>query len=399
MTSDTLRAANERLYELRARLKDSTQYSELSTQGSQLSGLPLSKPGTDNWVPSTASLPPHLGWESAAVTAVLRKQTAETQPPTANFYPGQKQPEQPLPEVTPAPNAASGKVTIYPAIAIALLRQEQAATGRLWWLLRYLDRKGQGMLRLAEVVEQLTRRDSPLYLCSKRQLRHLLQTGGGVFWRRDADGRLWLRSAAKVAFALGVRRLAGQPVQVSVSDLLCGMGRVRAVLYAAFHQSRKRPTPIARVTLQEVTGACAQSQRTYERQTGITVTRHFAIGAVSNELVREETAWEKGQAVFEFKDTQGKHGREGGCYVAWQLPNSYQLDDPPTTGRRVQRRINRQLSDLLRQGTTGNGEPGVKRKRYYPNGASAAKAFNRLPEDSYWPGKQNGRTCLWYVLR
>jgi hypothetical protein len=74
-------------------------------------------------------------------------------------------------------------------------------------------------------------------------VRNLLREGEGVYWTitpHGPDGRawLWLRSAAKVAYNLGVERLTGRPVALSLDALVNGIGRFRAELYAAFHSGR-----------------------------------------------------------------------------------------------------------------------------------------------------------------
>src|SRR5690606_13344999 len=155
-------------------------------------------------------------------------------------------------------------------IGLGMLRREMTAPGRLWLLLRYLDGEGRGALRIDIIKEKLTAKESPLRLCGKRQLRNLLQDGAEVFWVRDEE-TIWLRSAAKVAHALGVERLTGRPVALPVEALLNGIGNFRAHLYTAFHSGRTKETPrgseampISRTTLAELSGVGESSQRAYE---------------------------------------------------------------------------------------------------------------------------------------
>ncbi len=306
-----------------------------------------------------------------------------------------------------------------------MLRQEQEAAGRVWLISRFLDREGCGVLRIDNIIQSFTVKSSAHYLCGKRQLRNLLRAGEGIYWTRDKE-RLWLRSAACVAAALGVERLTGQPVALPLSALLSGIGAFRAHLYAAFHsgraksEARRSAMPIARDTLAGLSGVGRTSQRTYEARVGIQPLANFAIGEAATEGRQEERAWRQGQAVFTLQDYDGQQGRQGKTYLAWQLPNSY-------TGQHTlrpkgrQKRINRQLQDLVMKGMPGNegdlagrpaaGQPATARrrpvvatKRYYPNGRAAGQ---RRPQSGteaagpcYWreQGVGNGRFALWHAL-
>jgi hypothetical protein len=86
------------------------------------------------------------------------------------------------------------------------------------------------------------------------------------------------------------------------------------------------------------------------------------------------------------------------------LPNSYvgQHQHRPK-GR--QKRINRELKDLVTEGTPGNvgGTSGTRRaeKVYYANGKVAAQAYGRDPErEMYWRRQRtgNGRFEMWQQL-
>lgn len=161
--------------------------------------------------------------------------------------------------------------------------------------------------------------------------------------------------------------------------------------------------PIARVTLAGLSGVGASSQRAYEIQTKLKVQANFAVGEVATEENRENRAWTQGQAVFDLTDYRGQQGRKGETYLAWQLPNCYlgQLQHRPK-GR--QKRINRELKDLVMQGMPGNVEERAEthpEKRYYPNGKEAARGCGRGPgQDSYWQRRQscNRRFGLWQQI-
>jgi len=456
LPSPQLLEANRRLYNLRAQAQAQRVGNLVSNR--QVAGealylqadeyLPwedLSAPVKDmaGVADVIEAVPAHLGWGSDAVTAVIRRhgqqetdcveddqdwlarladlsraelrETAVAKPTsTTNTTPAT--PNNPKSAIR---NPKSDDwVKLYPDIGLGMLRQEMAAPGRLWLMLRYLDQQGSGQIRIDIMRQRLTPKSSTLRLCGKRQLRNLLRDGEGVFWTRDKE-HVWLFSAARVAYALDVERLTGQPVGVPVSALLDGIGSFRAHLYAAFHSGRTKETlhgtqacpersrramPIARDTLAGLSGVGESSQRAYETRAGVKVQANFAVGELAQEENRENRAWAQGQALFELKDYRGQQGKKGKTYLAWQLPNTY-IGKHQKRPKGRQKRINRKLKDLVMKGMPGNvggtSETQKPEKVYYPNGKLAAKAYGRDPErELYWRrhGTGNGRFEVWQQL-
>jgi len=350
-------------------------------------------------------LPAHLGWGSTTLTTVIRRLTPEASsseaPPCVGQWSGVE--AEPRCAVSSVPAAT---ISLQPAIGLALLHEEQAAAGRVWLLLRYLDGVGQGWVTIRQAHEWLTVASSPYQICGGRQLRKLLAQGEGLFWRRR-NGRIWLHGLAKTAANLKVSRLSGQPVRLPINALLGRVGVVRAHLYASFHSSRNHHTtkPIARATLQQLSRVSRRSQRNYEQRAGIRRQRNLAVGELNTDQNREQRGQKQGQALFTFNDNKGKQGSPGKQYLAWQLPNSY-IGPHQSAPLGRQKRINRELADLFMQGMTGNGEEmvncaAVRRRRFQTNGAQAARQFNQNSQhDLYWPTQlgENGRAQLWHLL-
>jgi hypothetical protein len=366
-----------------------------------------------------ANLPLHLGWGSEPLVRALRQTQVRTEtdvdtagaieerPVGSKVSDANQGPTTGLRQA-PAPSSSPTKslsVKLYPDIGLAMLREEQTAAGRLWLLLRGLDEEGQGWLYTETVRELLTKKSSDTHLCGWRQLRNLLREGDGTYWTRDTE-RIWLRSAGNVALSLGVVRLTGQPVMLPLEALVNGIGRFRAELYAAFHSSRSKTAPdgteqaapIARETLTELSGVGETTQRRYEEETAVHVRSNYAIGNRATPEEIEDKAWQHGNAVFTLEDTRGQQGPKGREYVAWQLPNSYEGNHQQCPKGR-QRRINRQLRDLVMKGMPGNVEQTIEAsamrdKLYYPTGKLAAQAFNKGKVKScYWrqPATVNSR--------
>lgn len=296
-----------------------------------------------------------------------------------------------------------------------MLKTGLAAPGRIWLLLRYLDREGRGWLALDQVRQAVCDKESEWRVCGRRQLRNLLGQGQDIFWQRDKT-RIWLRSTARVAIALEVDRLRGRPVAVPLSVLLGGMGQVRAHFYATFHSRRSyhssrtddsqdRPgNPISRQALRHISQVPARTQRLYERRAGVEVRPNMAVGERLTSRSLQERAWRHGRATFPFTDTKGKQGPAGGRYVAWRLPNSYSGPHATCPKGRT-KKINRQI-DLVNSRVQGNdldrpnGRLTVDRL-FHPSGQDAGRAYNRdRSKDHYWPAgrPRSGGRRLWRVL-
>jgi hypothetical protein len=289
-------------------------------------------------------------------------------------------------------------VVIHPSIAMAILCQHLEAPARIYFLLRVIDQVGQGWLDLEDIRRQLTEKGSPLKVCGWRRLRQLLKQGEGIFWHRDSRDRLWLKGAHRIAYTLDCGRLQGFPIELPVETLLGGIQAVRAAFYAAFHGGRDA-RPISRETLQELTGIPGRTQLEYDRVARVERKRNMAVGERYTAESAQEQAWQRGRAAFHFVDTEGLQGRAGREYVAWHLPNSYRAGYRRRS-KGSRKRLNRKLADLVKKGIPGNDDRVVE-KCFFPNGALAARQYNRDPErDAYWQREEKTRAGggLWCVI-
>lgn len=304
--------------------------------------------------------------------------------------------------VSPAPAppiSETDKVKVYPSLAVAMVEQDLAAPGRVYWLLRHMDSIGQGWVDDAKARDYLTGHGAALKVCTWRRLRQILNQGEGVFWRRDGKGRIWLTGAAKLALFLSVERLTGQPVEIPVKQLLGGIRAVRAQFYASFHSGRRTDNPISRETLRDITGVPERTQLEYEKTAAVAKQRNFAVGEQYTQVEAQERAWQHGRATFHFFDTNGNHGQAGREYVAWHLPNSYSGPHAKRNKGR-QKKINQRLVGLVMKGMRGNDQERVE-KVFWPHGAAAGAAYNRnAATDAYWPQgpTRAHKHHMWHVL-
>ena len=413
---DTLAEAQEQLYRRRLLCRQERLAERRPLCTDEHGRLPL--PSGDS--KKRPAVPPHISWESQPWSRVIheghvrrQQRSMREESCSLSWLPERK----PI-EESGAQHAAAASLseiqafTLYPDLAIAMMRQGLVAPGRIWLLLRHLDQDGRGWVSIAKARAALTGQKAPLRVCGWRQMRNLLSQGDGLFWQRsangDQDGRIWLRSPAKVAKELGLRRFSRRPVTARLEILLDGIGAVRAHFFASFHSSRDTDKPIARQTLKALTGVSRRSQRIYEETAGVQQQQNWAVGEAYSKAAAERRAWQHGNAVFELHDIQGRAGAAGQSYVAWQMPNSYAGPHAlqPTARKK---RINRQLTDLFNKGKTGNGEKKVDpapsedappATRYFRHGSAAARAYTRYEEnDLYWRAPASYRQYkIWHLL-
>lgn len=396
--SPQLRAAQERLLALRVEREVKMKERETAVSANRHSSHSFSTP---------FHLPDHLGWHSQPFS-MIQKTAVHSQ-----CHPTGVQQVKPAALPLSKPGPKCNAIQLYPDMALSLLRSEQVAAGRIWLLLRHLDLSGRGWIAVAEARAALTTKHSATRVCGWRQLRNLLAQGEGIFWVRK-NGRLWLRSLPKVSAQLGITKLSSQPVALSVSILTQRIGTVRAHFYASFHSSRTHHKPgatsmkpIARSTIQKITHVHPRIQRLYEKTARVRRQRNFSVGAAYSPEAVQDGAWQRGSAVFSLTDKHGRFGPPGKRYLAWQLPNSYTGPHQPQTNNQL-KRINRALTDLMLQGTTGNGqcmsipepEPFVESGvRYCANGRFAVQTIRRQKANEvYWPDNSKGATNFWHTL-
>ena len=391
--------ANKRLHQLRQQQQGVAH----SAQKDQ------SPPWEDNPVTSIdkglEKVPHHLGWGSEAITVHVRQQRKSTQVLTQQSNEDLAWTKQlwAKKRVTssPSPSSKTTKtVKCYPDLLVALLRNNLAATGRIWLLLRHLDCNGSGWVAIDEARRQLTDQASDLHVCGWRQLRNLLTKGKGIFWSRDQE-RIWLKGVSSVAQVLNVERLSRLPIQLPISALTANLGEVKAHFYASFHSNQKQNNPISRKTIQQLTTIPARTQLVYEKRAKIQKQHNIALGSLFSEEKLKERAWKNGRSVFKFVDYKGKQGKAEQTYIAWRLPNQYSssLEHAPK-GR--MRKINQQLKDLVNKRAQGNSNDVDYLRVYYQDGASAAKQYTRktTKDDIYWANQMKLKRPfkLWHVL-
>lgn len=294
-------------------------------------------------------------------------------------------------------NSLPETIKTYPALLTAFLKNEVAACGRIYLLLKALDIKGGGCLSEELVRTKLTANHSPIRVCTWRRLRQIFAQGEELFWKRDGRGRIFLASSAKIAQGLDLERFEGLPVELPLAALMGPIKAVRAHFYASFHSGRPSKNPISRQTIRIITGVPERTQRGYDKLAKVTVRQNFAVSKPDSEETRQAQAYRHGTSLFDLVDYRGIQGKTGESYLAWHLPNSYESPHR-TCSKRSLRRINRKLVDLVNQGELGNGKSEIERV-FWPHGAGAVKGYNQSPEnDAYWPLDKRRKKIPWCVV-
>jgi hypothetical protein len=358
-------------------------------------------------ITAIAELPEHLGWGSAAQTAVLRaaaRRHIHTQQQDNHDHSWGWARFRETRSSTGAVSrlSSAGTVSLAPSVGLAILREKKAPIARLWLLLRAIDKDGRGAITLDFAREAFTSQDSPLCFCGRRQLRNLLAAGAGTFWQFD-EKRIWLRSTVRVAQTLGVTRLRGGDVAIPLPALTGGIAAVRANLYAAFHSGRATK-PISRQTLARKSGVSPRTLRHYDQLSGVEKKNNYARGPKLGSKEAEDLAWQQGPASFVWRESQTGGNKKESRFLAWQLPNSYH-GPHARLGRGRQKRQNKALADLLKKGTAGNSHSQKDdlnprsddiEPRYFADASAASRAFGRNETAVYWPDvKPSLWHCFW----
>ena len=317
--------------------------------------------------------------------SVLRGNSAPTNTPLPRKVGWLSAISNPSPEKRPKAKTPSS-ITVMPDIAVAMLRNEAAAAGRIWLLLRANDTSGRGAISVTQARALLADKGSPQRVVGWRQLRNLLRDGCGIYWDRDSS-HIWLRSRARVAAALGVTRFGRDAISIPTTKLLGTIGVVRAYLYATFHAAGKRGgnAPIARATLQDIAGVSAGSQRNYELQAGVVAEKQFVIEVASD--FDEEMVWQHGGAGIKIIDSKGLHGVAGQAVWLRRLPNKYACEFERGLTR-LRKRLNRRLVGLLDIRGTGNDWQKIQ-ARYRVNGVRK----HGVDSAEFYPSGVKG---IWY---
>lgn len=299
------------------------------------------------------------------------------------------------PPSPPAPKSAipSPSVAISTDLLLAFLKQSVANEGRVWLLSRTLDTRGQGWLPVQTLRAALTDKASKQRICGWRRLKQILATGAGQFWQRDNQGRIWLKSQARVAISLGIVTPKFKHVQLPLTSLTGSLAQAKANFYAAIHSGRgSAENPISRISLRNLTAIPERSQQRYDAALSVKRKQAIAIGDIFSEETHKQYSWE-GKVVFKFTDRLGKIGSAGTTYSAWRLPNQYEpLHTSITTAapKRLRQRINHHrlqtestsselapsacVSDLAIIRAQGNRNNNAVQQCYFQSGLALGKS-------------------------
>jgi hypothetical protein len=396
--SDALREANARLTTLRTRL-DARQ--RRACQAEQAQSINAGE---------RPDLPPHLGWDSVALSRVFHTSSRLNTAKEASPKNREQCIESAIRIVSKQLFSSKTKyIKTYPTLLSAILKRDLATAGRVWLLGQHIDSDGRGWVAIDQLRWQLTgsgkwdsaEKTTVTRICGWRRLRQILTQGRGVFWDKDDFGRLWLYGSARVAAILEIDRLRDRPVKLPLKDLTASIGQVRATFYAAFHAGRQKNTtpaaPISRASVKAATGVAPRTQWHYENETGIERQFNFVIGRTWSVQNAQNAAWRHGNGTFCLTDTFGRNGAKGKQYVARQLPNSYTAT-LATGARGRQRKVNRKLTDLVQKGA-GERSTETITQLYYTSAATAIKATQPQCETHWQIKSLKHDATLWGTMQ
>lgn len=169
------------------------------------------------------------------------------------------------------------RVTVFPGLACAVLRADQAVDFVTWSFLRDCIREsngGSGQIGRTAALDALRQWQPELDPRSRRgrlqrlvQRDYALQTGSG------RDARYWLRSVGQMVVRFNVERL-GVPHQIPI-PFLTTPSAMRAQLYATVHEIPNQlgefsRAPLSRSLIERLTGISPRAQQSYDHGFGVT---------------------------------------------------------------------------------------------------------------------------------
>lgn len=280
-------------------------------------------------------------------------------------------------------------VALFGHTAELIQQAQHEAPARVWLVARAADAHGSGRVSVDALKAQLvSSNDGGWSLMTGRRFRQILAEGEGIYWQRGhGRGRDWLyyRSEARVLHHYGATAVHGYAVAIPVHQLNTRSIRpLRTLLYDAAHSARTSlsgyTAPVARETIEAITGTSAQTQRQYEAERGIVAKSTFAIlGRYDRHALAAEQAFAGerpfGGPAFAFVDfhdrlrlpcspanTTRPNQR---VYLARQLPNTYSgtLNLAPRSKRHTNYRLNSLRHDAVKSGS--QSDSGNVQKRYF----------------------------------
>jgi hypothetical protein len=221
------------------------------------------------------------------------------------------------------------RVRTFKQLNTAALEQRQSRVLNGWYMLRHLDSQGSGNLDYGKTKVDYCN----LMGCCEETFRKLMRDGDADgFWSigiLNRQKRVFLRSVDHVASILRVDRASLTKVPVPLSSLTASVRKKRATLYATLHSKkaslsvsrRNSPPPRSRAFIKKETGVSRQTQRTYEKQAGVIVSKRY-------EIVPSEGRSKPFQITAEMRKASpslvGVVKDRGLFYPQYQIPNSYE---------------------------------------------------------------------------
>ena len=308
--SELMLAAQERLLALRQANEAERVRRGMPQRDSQVAAD--STPSNKKLGEILSELPEHLGWGSLSAARIKE---VILPPGTSCSHSGGAKKIAELNQDDPQENKAhtAATVPIFAHVLDAIHRHKSDGVGRVWLLLRYLDReKGEGRVRIRDARFEICDPAGRLRCLSKKRFQQLIRAGNGRFWHKSKDGTfIYYHSEARVAAALGLNNIYGLAVDVPLGDLLKPIRHVRALFYEAFHCGRGEgfSNPITRRVMHQRGMTDGRTQRQYEALRGVNKRSEFAIVEKYS-----KGAWQRAQ----FEDQDERVGGPAFIYIDYK---------------------------------------------------------------------------------
>lgn len=215
-------------------------------------------------------------------------------------------------------------------IAIAAVKVRDTRELVLWVVCRDPDRSGGGVLRWLSIFEI-----SGWLGWSRRSVQKVLIEGDASFWTVAPSG-LYLHSAARVAAALGVRRVRAS-FRMARSSLRGPLSAVRARIGLRGIAALTNGRPISNAAKCAMLDVSVATLKRWTALSGVTVVRNLQlVTRLRPDLSARDVALATGEVGLQTVMVRRQR------WLARRMPNSFSVG-PRTSGGRNLRRVNRSI--------------------------------------------------------
>lgn len=230
---------------------------------------------------------------------------------------------------------------MYTSLLTRFMKTESHNQGRLWLILRSMNKSGSGWVEY-ESLRELYDKANRHFLYSEKRLKGVLKSGHNTFWNFTGD-RVYLFGLAKVAANIGCEHLYTGMVKVPDDILYGSICDFKAFCHDAKLATIGKDKLVSRTKIQSELNINKDTQRKYEKRMGTKVHKNYRIVADGYDPASENYQ----ELIFLYGENFPIRTHKG-TYTATKLANSYTSSVNLTyCGKRKRRELNKRIDSHL----------------------------------------------------